>query len=119
VGVGSSSSRVTAVALLVTLAFGFSTASAETPRERKLAAKVESLNDQRVEWKRRAQVAERRVSEVEADNARLRAGLPDAILAVPVSEFWRLVFAPARQAWRCDSLYTETGYWSLEFTSSC
>jgi hypothetical protein len=50
------------------------------------------------------------------DNA--LAGLPAAISAVPIADFPRLVFDPARSAWPCDSFYTGTsGYWSYDFTN--
>ena len=45
-------------------------------------------------------------------------GLPDAISAVPLDEFWPLVFTPAREAWPCDSYYTSDGYWSVSFDST-
>lgn len=52
----------------------------------------------------------------ERDNA--LAGLPAAIVAVPISDFRRLVFDPARAAWPCDSFYAGTGgYWSYDFTN--
>jgi hypothetical protein len=57
---------------------------------------------------------------LQAQNQQLAAGLPDAILAVPIADFYRLVFTPARQAWPCDSFYQGTsGYWSLSFDSTC
>lgn len=45
------------------------------------------------------------------------AGLPAAIAAVPIADFSRLVFAPARAAWPCDSLYASGTYWSYSFDS--
>jgi hypothetical protein len=49
------------------------------------------------------------------DNA--LAGLPASISAVPIADFPRLVFDPARAAWPCDSFYTSGGYWSYNFDS--
>lgn len=51
------------------------------------------------------------------DNANLRAGLPDAIKAVPIADFPALVFSPARSAWPCDSFYSSGSYWSFTFDS--
>lgn len=56
-------------------------------------------------------------AQLTTDNTNLKAGLPDAILAVPVNEFTRLVFAPARQAWPCDSFYSSDGFYSYTFDS--
>ena len=59
------------------------------------------------------------VAALNADNMNLRAGLPDAILAVPIEDFPRLVFNPARQKWPCDSFFQSGSYWSYSFDSSC
>lgn len=45
------------------------------------------------------------------------AGLPDAILAVPLVDMRTTVFDPARTRWTCDSFYNSEGYWSYTFDS--
>jgi hypothetical protein len=45
------------------------------------------------------------------------AGLPAAIAAVPIADFSRLVFAPARAAWPCDSFFQSGSYWSYSYDS--
>lgn len=55
---------------------------------------------------------------LQAENASMRSGLPSAITAVPLDQFWELVFTPARQRWPCDSMYSSGGYWSLTFDST-
>lgn len=94
-------------------------ANAATPRERKLAARIDRLErklDAKNELLAQVQAENARLW---SDNAKLRDGLPNAILAVPIGDFWRLVFTPSRQAWKCDSLYSGSGYWALTFESSC
>jgi len=49
------------------------------------------------------------------DNA-LR-GLPDAIKAVPLDQFFTTVIYPARAVWPCDTYYENAGYISVEFES--
>jgi septal ring factor EnvC (AmiA/AmiB activator) len=57
------------------------------------------------------------VADLTGQRDRALAGLPAAISAVPLADFPRLVFAPARAAWPCDSFYQGTGYWSYTFDS--
>lgn len=56
------------------------------------------------------------IAQLQADNTNLRNGLPDAIRAVPQADFLRLVFEPARRAYRCSSYYQSGDYWSYTFT---
>jgi hypothetical protein len=52
------------------------------------------------------------------DNA--LAGLPAAIFAVPNDQIWPMVLDPMRaRSWPCDTYYTSTGYWSVEFAKLC
>jgi hypothetical protein len=64
---------------------------------------------------KRAQAAN---AQLRADNANLREGLPDAIRAVPLDQFWPMVFTPARETWPCDSYFQGSYGWSLTFDSS-
>ena len=101
------------------LVLGGATADASTKRERRLAERVERLTAKLEAKNELLAETQEENAQLWADNAKLRDGLPNAILAVPTGDFWRLVFTPARQAWRCDSLYQSSGYWSLSFDSSC
>lgn len=67
----------------------------------------------------RAASADANAAAAAAQAETLRQGLPAAIAAVPVNRFVELVLTPARALWRCDSVYTSSGYWSIEFTSDC
>ena len=61
---------------------------------------------------------ERAIDRLTVERDQALAGLPEAIRAVPLADFGRLVFSPARQAWPCDQFLTAPGAWSLAFRSS-
>lgn len=47
------------------------------------------------------------------------AGLPEAIKAVPIKDFHRLVFLPAFTVFPCDSYATSNTSWTFTFSSKC
>jgi len=62
---------------------------------------------------------QQRLTDRTAERDAALAGLPTAISAVPLDQFWPLVFTPARLRWLCDSYYTAPGFWSVSFDSGC
>lgn len=95
-------------------------ATAGPARERKLEQQVHTLRQKLTDTRADLAATDQIARALKTQNDQLRAGLPQAILAVPLEDFGRLVFTPARQAWRCDSFYQGTGgYWSLSFDSMC
>jgi hypothetical protein len=63
------------------------------------------------------QVLQGQVADLTGQRDRALSGLPAAISAVPLADFTRLVFTPARAAWPCDSFYSSGSYWSYSFDS--
>lgn len=78
---------------------------------------IQSLTGQNTALQGTVNALNGQVAQLNDDNAKLRAGLPDAIKAVPQSDFYSLVLAPARASWPCTSYYSSGGYWSLEFST--
>lgn len=110
---------VAALTAFVIVLTGATATDAATKRERRLAERVERLTAKLEAKNELLADTQAENARLWADNAKLRDGLPNAILAVSVSDFWRLVFTPARQAWRCDYFYSDANYWALTFERSC
>lgn len=114
-------SRLLIVAALSTAFIGAVAvpASATAARERKLERQLSSLRDKLSSVRTQRDHATRQLADANARIGQLSAGLPDAIKAVPVADFYRLVFAPAREAWPCDDLFQSEGFWQVSFQNRC
>jgi len=81
------------------------------------ATRIEALSKQRNEYAAERDQLRNDLTAMTTARDNALAGLPAAITAVPTDQFWTLVFSPARATWPCDSYYSSSGYWSLDFTS--
>lgn len=139
--------KTIAVSIAVLLAIA-SPAGAATPAQRiyKLKRQVQTLRTSRdhwrdLAWKRYDQLGERaqvianlgseiqglrsqvdtlttQIGNLTATNQQLAKGLPDAIAAVPITQFVSLVLDPAYRRWPCHDLTTSSGgYWLMSFYS--
>ena len=115
--------RVVSAALGLALIVPAGALAHEPPRVDRLERKVERLQGKVAKQKARAERFrdqrdaardERDAAVVQRDQA--LAGLPDAIRAVPIDDFWRLVFQPSIDTWPCDHYSEfEGGRWMLTF----